>query len=160
VVTWAESAAHAASDGSVSEENLWALIGHSVDPVHAWSIARDAYLAVLDDLGRLRDDLALKLIVPLRPTESLVMEPPRASDITDEIDAGVPPSFVVHELVPRRDWERVEEYRRPLSGEGFFDVDTEGLEGLYIVFRTGWEIDNDAPYRRQLLFEYVSTRAE
>lgn len=155
ILNWVANAVRAASDRTVSEENVWALVGRSIDAAGTWRIAREGYLAVLENFGGVRDGVVMKLIVPLRPADELVIDPPGDVDLIDEIDPGVPPSFVVHELVPRRDWELVEEYRRPLTIEPYFPTDPEAIQGLYIVFRTGWEIDADAPYRRQLLFEHV-----
>lgn len=97
-----------------------------------------------------------KLVVPLIPRAELDAAPPSVDRIAQEIDAGTPPSLAVHPKLSRREWEPLEDYRRPCETSLFRDCDGIVLsEALYIVFRSTWEIDDDDPYRRQLLFEHV-----
>jgi hypothetical protein len=112
-------------------------------------------------LARLRSadlPLVLKLIVPLTSKVELELVPPRVSEIEHDVDRERPPSLVVHRPMFRRDWEDIEEYRRPLSESWFVNSDGEVLaDGLYIAFRTSWEISDNDAYRRQLLFERVQS---
>lgn len=150
ILAWAEGAVHV----TPADENVWALVG-KLDPASSWRVAREGYLAMLGDLGGERSGLVMKLIVPLRPTEDLAIHPPSEVRLTEEMDPNYPAMFAVHDLMRRRDWEPFEIYSRPVPSESFFPNHVDDIQASYVVFRCEEEVDESAPYRRQLVFEHV-----
>lgn len=153
---WAREAVGRAARGEVSDENLRALLGPAFEAGDPWDQARAAFAAVIGEIGRADRPAVGKLILPLEPRDTLVPELPDLMTISGQVDRRTPPSLVVHPPLVRRDWADTEEYRRPLREDVFLGGDGQSLaQGLFIAFRTRWEIEDESPFRRSLLFESV-----
>jgi hypothetical protein len=157
VQAWAKRSALAAEQGAVCEENLRSLLQSSYDPGDLWLQAVEAYSVLLETLKSFEG--SLKLIVGLTARSTLDITVP-IPGFGDDLDRTSAPSLVVHRLVPRRDWEPFEQYRRPLDSPFLNEHGKPAAQAMYIAFRDQYDIADDGDYRRQVVFECVRSAPE
>lgn len=156
---WLDGAVEAVSRGTWSEENVWALLGEEeFSPGRAWEDARTCFLTLLERLAAVEAPLVVRLVVHLRPVAGLDVTLPGLTGLDEQMDRTYPPNLFVSAPLFRPAYSTFERYEHPIEDWSLVDdAGQEVAKPMFVLLRSAEEREEGAPYRRQLLFEHVSS---